>query len=287
MKVRVIGVVGAGRMGLTLARLMKPSGLDFVFHDVRPGALEAASREGYGVASSLEELAEKADAVMVAVGHSSVARTVRAVGEALAASPSPRARLVFDIATFKGNVIGEYQGYPRDVMVASAHPLFGPGARDPGRHTVAVIPVPGREEGSRVLSRVFRDAGFNVLVVDAEAHDEAVGYTIGLSYLVATAIAGILRHKWGAIDPLAGTTFRLLRILIGSVARDPEDFISYILSRPQVRRVAGELAEAMLRATRDPDSYAGAVKSLLAGEAEALYRALYDCVEGASQSSEP
>lgn len=281
MEVKVLGVVGSGRMGLALARLLKPTGLDFVFYDSNKEALERASKAGYRVSQNLSGLLEQSDAVMVAVSHSAVPATIRALGRLLASRPSARARLVFDIATFKEGVIGEYQSYPEKVMVASVHPLFGPGARDPRRHSVVVVPVPGREEGSRLASHLFREAGFNVVVASVDEHDEAVAYTIGLSYVIASSLAGALKDKWDSIHSLSGTTFRLLEILMGSIAVDPEDFIAYILSNPQVKRVAAELASAIVSTTRKPEGYVAALKELLAVDSLTLYRALYNCIEGA------
>ena len=217
---------------------------------------------------------------MVAVSHSVMPAAVRALGRLLASRPYAKARLVFDIATFKEGVIGEYQSYPKEVMVASVHPLFGPGARDPRKHSVVVVPVPGRREGSRLASQLFRAAGFNVVVASVEEHDEAVAYTIGLSYVIASSLAGALKDKWDSLHGLSGTTFRLLRILMGSIAGDPEDFIAHILSNPRVQRAAAELAETILSATRNPEGHAAALKDLLSADTRTLYQALYDCIEG-------
>lgn len=265
-------------MALTLARLLTPHGFNFIFYDINPNALTTAKSMGYRVYEDIGRLIQETDAIMIAVSHSKYQEAIQTVKEELLNKPDRRVKLVFDIASFKEDLIKEYKGYPDDVMVASVHPLFGPGARNPSSHTVAVIPIPGRD-GSEILSGIFRRAGFNVVVVDAEAHDELVNYTIGASYIIASALARIIGNDWDRINEMAGTTFRLLRILVGSVANDHEDFISHILSRPGTRRVAEQLMKAITESVLDPQSSAENIKLLVGGEALRYYEDLYDCLE--------
>lgn len=286
MRGRVIGVVGAGRMGLALARLMRRAGYGFIFYDVDAEALERASASGFGTADSLGDLLSRVDAVMVAVGHRDVAQSLRDVREEIAARAGVRAGLVFDIATFKEGIIDEYRDFPEDVMVASAHPLFGPGARNPRKHRVAVIPVPGRPEGAAELAQVFSSSGFAVSIIDAGRHDEIMSYVIGLTYLVAVASAGALGDGVGAYAEFAGTTFRLLRILMGAVASDAADFITYVISRPGVREVGMRLINSATHALERPGEAVEALKNLFSREEVGeLYRRLYECVEGCNDGT--
>jgi len=278
MEIRVIGSVGAGRMALTLARLLNPYGFEFTFYDVNYGSLARAKKLGYRVYRELSEMSRVADAIMISVGHSNYQEAIHTVKKELLESTNRRVKLVFDIASFKENLLKEYQEYPDDVMVASIHPLFGPGIRDPKHHTVAVIPVPGRE-GSSILADVFKRAGFKVIVVDAESHDELVSYTIGASYLIAVALARAIGKEWERISELSGTSFKLLRILIGSIANDHADFISHVLTRPGTRSVANRLIDAIADSIRDPQSSAERIKSLMGGKARLYYEKLYNCIE--------
>lgn len=285
VEVKIIGSIGAGRMALTLARLLKPLGLDFVMYDTSREAVERADDLGYSVESSFKALLERSDAVMIAVSHSSIKEVVRRVGRTLNMLPDSRVKLVFDIASFKTGLIEEYIAYPRGLMVGSVHPLFGPGARDPGSHSVAVIPVPGRT-GDSILADLFRRAGFRIVIVDAARHDEIMGYTIGSSYLLASALAAAFRDEWSDIEKLSGTTFRLLRILVGSVGVDDEDFISYILSQPGTRRAAVRLVDSILKSILDPRSSAETIRSLIGEKASFYYNQLYDCLESRDADSE-
>ncbi len=277
----VIGVLGAGRMGLALASLIKRAGHEFVFYDVDSHALERASMSGFRTADSLEELVSGVDAVMVAVSHSVVAQSLREIREEIVARGSGRLRLVFDIATFKEGIMREYAGFPEDVMVASAHPLFGPGARHPGKHKVIVIPVPGRPEGAMSLAEIFSRAGFGVSIIDADKHDKFMSYAIGLTYLIAVASAVVVNRGGEVYAEFAGTTFRLLQILMGAVANDSADFITYVITRPGVRELGKRLINSMWYALEHPGKAAEALKNLFRSEeVEAFYRKLYECVEG-------
>ncbi|NOZ31270.1 MAG: prephenate dehydrogenase/arogenate dehydrogenase family protein [Crenarchaeota archaeon] len=278
MEISVIGSVGAGRMALTLARLLQPHGFEYTFYDADHEALARARKLGYRVYRELSEMIRVADAIMISVSHSNYHEAIHTVKEQLLRNPNRRVKLVFDIASFKEDLFNGYQEYPDDIMVASIHPLFGPGARDPRHHTVAVIPVPGRE-GSSILAGVFKRAGFKVVVVDAESHEELVSYTIGASYLIAAALARAIEEEWERIGELSGTTFKLLKILIGSVANDQADFISYILSWPGTRSVAERLINAIVDSIRDPQSSAEKIKSLIGRDARLYYEKLYNCIE--------
>lgn len=278
MEISVIGSVGAGRMALTLARLLQPNGFEFTFYDANYEALARARELGYRVYRELSGMIRVADAIMISVSHSDYREAIHNVKEELLRNPNRRVKLVFDIASFKEDLLSEYQEYPDDVMVASIHPLFGPGARDPRYHTVAVIPVPGRE-GSSMLVDVFKRAGFRVVVVDAESHDELVSYTIGASYLLAVALARAIEKEWERIGELSGTSFKLLKILIGSIANDQADFISHILSRPGTRSVSDRLINEIVDSIRDPQSSAEKIKSLIGGDARLYYEKLYNCIE--------
>ncbi|GAB6148069.1 prephenate dehydrogenase [Stetteria hydrogenophila] len=280
MDFKVIGVVGAGRMGLTLARLMKPAGFEFVFHDIRREALERASAAGYAVAESLEDLVGRVDAVMVAVSHDAMKPVISYLADLLA-RPEAKARLVFDISTFKEGVVEAYESVPSKVLAASVHPLFGPGARDPRVHTVAVMPVPGHgEEGAKAAAGIFEKAGFKVIHTTVSEHEESVAYTIGLSYVIATAFSLTVKERWKRSPRIYGITFRILKSLASTVATDPVDFVEYVLSNPRVRRAAVSLVHAVASILDDPKAAAPAARELTAGEEDKLYRTLYKCLEG-------
>lgn len=281
MEPRVIGVVGAGRMGLALARLLGPAGFEFVFHDASREALERAAGEGYRVAGSLRGLMAESDAVMVAVGYREVTGVLRSLRRLLESNAAYRASLVFDIATFKEGLMEEYERFPQSVLVASAHPLFGPGARDPSSHPVAVVPVPGRGEGARAVARIFRRAGFRVYELGLEEHEELVASTVGLAYALASALPKALGGMWPLTREISGTTFRLLRILAGAVAADREDFIAYILSNPRVAVAVERLSEALASAVRDPQGSAATLKEAAESESGKHYTAMYKCIEKA------
>ena len=280
----VLGIIGAGRLGLTIARFAKASGIDVIVYDRSSDALARAGREGLSTTGSLGELAGGSDYVMIAVPHDGMASVVESLAKL---GPVLDGRLVFDINTFKLDTIGYYSLLGPGVRVASAHPMFGSGARDPSRHAVLIVPVPGRE-GYRELRGLFDSMGFKTFLVDARRHDELMGVIVGLPYLIAALAShalseldgeGLLEH---AMD-YSGTTFKLLTVLAGSVARDSGEFIEYVLSNQNTRETIERVyrfMERLLGDTRVGVEELQRLRGLLGDRrVEDAYRRLYCLVE--------
>ncbi|MCE4600428.1 MAG: prephenate dehydrogenase [Desulfurococcales archaeon] len=279
-----LGVIGAGRLGLTIARFAKASGIEVIVYDRSSDALAHAERGGLSTAESLEELARDSDYVMIAVPHDGIAGVIESLARL---GPVLDGRLVFDINTFKLDTIGYYSLLGPGVGVASAHPMFGSGARDPARHAVLIVPVPGRE-GYRELQGLFDSMGFKTFLVDAEMHDELMGVIVGLPYLIATLASHALSEldREGLLEyamEYSGTTFKLLTVLAGSVARDSGEFIEYVLSNRNTRKTIERVYRFMERLLGDTrvgvEKLKGLRGPLGAGWVEDAYRRLYCLVE--------
>lgn len=244
-----LGVVGAGKMGMLFAGLASAKGYSIVVHDVNSRALERAVAKGYYAAKSLSELVSLSDYVLVATPPR-VARRVIGV----LSSMGVKDRVIFDITTFKKEIVEAYKQLPREAKAASAHPLFGPGAKRSEMHTVAVIPLPGREDDFIYVEEFMRSLGFQVIRVDVETHDKIMGVVIGGSYTVAALVAALLasHNNPGEVLELAGTTFKHLLVHLKSILNDPPDFIEYILSNRETRKAMRTMHRALQEILANP-----------------------------------
>ncbi|MDK2868972.1 MAG: prephenate dehydrogenase [Pyrococcus sp.] len=77
--------------------------------------------------SSLSEAYEWSDVIILASTIENIKAQIKELREV--SSNNPKDIMIFDIATFKRDVVTEYQGFPKEVKVASVHPMFGPGAK--------------------------------------------------------------------------------------------------------------------------------------------------------------
>jgi prephenate dehydrogenase len=237
-------------MGMLFAGLASAKGYSVVVHDTGRQALERAAAKGYYAAKSLSELVALSDYVLVATPPRVARRVIGALS-----SMEVEGRVVFDIATFKKDIVEAYKQLPRGAKAASAHPLFGPGARRPEAHTVAVVPLPGREDDAMYVEEFMRGLGFHVVRIDVEAHDRIMGIVVGGSYTVAALVAALLAsyNNPGEVLELAGTTFKHLLVHLKSILNDPQGFIEYILSNKETKRAARTMHRALGGILADPE----------------------------------
>lgn len=275
-----LGVLGFGGMGRVIAGFAEKAGLDIVVYDIAPKALEKAGQLGYRVVKTLEEIVALSDYVMVSVPGSITLEVLKR----LARLPKNllAGRLVFDTSTFKEGILEGYAGFGEEVLTASSHPLFGPGATKPDKHVFVVIPVPNRERGADSLEKLAWRMGFRVVRMDWKEHDRLMGFTIGLPYALASALSGLLQDK-PFLEETAGTSFRLLLLLVKSIASSPPDLTEDILSNIHSKRALEEFITYLIPALGEPEKAAAFLEN--ASEAwgrESLgeaYSKFYRCLE--------
>lgn len=279
-----VGVIGAGKVGLTLAKLMLRKGIEVKVVDVSEDALVKAASLGIPRATTLEEVVVWGNHVMISVPPKEVPKVLAEVRE-LVVEESLEGRVIYDTSTFKEGVMREYVTFPRDVRVASIHPMFGVGMRDPSKHVVAIVPVPGREDDALPVEELFRSLGFKVVRVSVEEHDDAIATYVGLSYVIATALATTLtKEGMDKVNVLGGTTFKLLLTHCAAVMSDDPEFIEYVVSEGRVRERAAQLLESLASLLEGSLSVGSVVRLFrgMVGEGfiREAYLRLYDIVEG-------
>ncbi len=205
---------------------------DVAVHDVDPARSEVG----------MEELAQWADVIMVAAPITETRRALVRLSRVVGGR-----KTVFDIATFKGDIWDAYYAFPPEVSVATAHPMFGPGAPTIVGKRVVVMEVPGRCCVEPVEA-FFRDMGATVLRGDVREHDAYVALTIGLPHVIGAAFRRLLRGlDPGKVELYAGTSFRWIHVYAMAMGGD----WTLYCDRPDVADAA-RMFSGLLLSCEDP-----------------------------------
>jgi chorismate mutase/prephenate dehydrogenase len=228
----VLLVGGAGRMGRLFARFFRRKGFA-----VRVADPAGAPR---GFAAGTFDDAATADIVLIATSLGQAAETLAAVLDR-----RPKG-LVFDIASVKAPLLPLFTRARKEgVAIASAHPMFGPDARFPGRDFL--VCDAGDASAARRVARLFAGEGLKIRTMPAAEHDRWVGRTMGLAHLVALVSAFALAELGVARDDVDGratTSFRHLLALVGPILdQDPALTRAIQAANPEALFVFERLAD--------------------------------------------
>ncbi len=279
-----VGIIGAGKIGLTIARFTFMKGYKTILYDIDPSKLSIAKTKGYRVTSTLKELVGEGSYIVIATPSRNVGEIIEKILR-ISKRISLNGKTLFDTTTFKKEIVNLYKKIPKTAYVASIHPLFGPGAKNATHHTIAVIPIPGREEGALKTAEFIKSLGFKTIIVDHETHDKIMGTVIGGSYAIAVAVASLIEETDNPelTIELAGTTFKHLLIHLKSILNDDNEFIKYILNNTNTHNAVKTIIKSMQQIIETPNH---SIKTLsktrqyfTRKEIEEAYRRLYKCIE--------
>lgn len=235
-----IGIIGYGRLGSTLARLLS-NHYNIVAYDPYTRVPDDIRAE------SLSELACRSDLAIITVGPGAMDDVV----SRLAALPNCRLRGVAESSSFKRGNIEKLAALPEGIATAGVHPMFGHGARTVRGHSVIVTPVPGRNDGGHIIFReMFERAGFKTIEMTASEHDNVMGVVLGIPYAIAMALDDVIGDNPRLYYESSGTTFKAL-FTVYATSRSQRDLAMEIVSRPESRRAIRLLAEALFRITEN------------------------------------
>lgn len=208
MSLTRIGVAGLGLIGGSIARRLaeQPDMYEPIGFDV-----QRQPRSGLELADSLEQLAEGADMVVVAVPPQVTGEVVRTL---LDADPDV---LVTDVSSVKAPIVDEVGLHPRFLP---SHPLAGSESAGWSAAraellqgaTWAVCP-PAEDASPELLCRwaaVFDAFDARVIVCDPQEHDRAVAQTSHVPHVVAATLAAAIAQSSAPplTAALSGGSFR-------------------------------------------------------------------------------
>jgi prephenate dehydrogenase len=214
-----VGVLGYGRFGSALCRLLADAGVVVHAHD--PHATVPPEH----AAPSLAALAEGADFVVLAVPVPHMKTALAALRPSLAPS-----QIVFDVGSVKVQPVASMREVlGSDIPFCGTHPLFGPVSLALAERPLRVVlcPAPEHAESASRVKALYERIGCEVIEQTPEGHDRVMAYTHALTFFVAK----------GMIDAGAGV----------EVAFAPPSFQAISRTIETVRSDAGHLFAAIAR----------------------------------------
>lgn len=195
---RRIGIIGGtGLMGTMFAPLFRADGYEVLI-------------AGRRTELTYEALADASDVVIVTVPIENTAEAIARV--------APRMRpeqLLTDFTSIKAAPVRAMLASRASVI--GCHPVFGPVADPKGQN---VVLCPARPGGFLPwFRRWFESHGMHVEVMDADAHDRAMGMIQGLLHFVNVSFARTLQLSGSSAEDLLKVSSPIYRIFFATVAR--------------------------------------------------------------------
>jgi len=221
LKVAVIG--GAGRMGKWLVNYFKKGGHEVIVSDTRREEAEAVAQStGSMFAKSNVEAAKNAEVIVVSTPIDATPKVLNEIYPKIKGSST-----IVEISSLKSQVFVVLEKVAaKGIRTVSIHPLFGPGVTETKGEKIALVPVSDPSSEFRAAESLFPDV--ELVVVDAEEHDEAMAAALSLPHFLNIAFASVVGQKdLNVLKKLGGTTFALQLVLSeGVMTEDPSLYAS-------------------------------------------------------------
>lgn len=219
MKIEKIGIIGYGKMGRSLAHQFSDQ---YKIGIYSKGDFETE----FEVFDSLESLCSSSDCLAITVPS----KEVKSILDKLAEMEISEDKMIFDISTFKKDIIDGYKSLPEHLTVASAHPMFGEGVDTLKDENVIVVPVEGKERGADRVKRLFKRFGADVSEMSPDKHDELMKVLIGVPYFFGLSYLSLI-SEFEEIERYGGPSFEFLSTYGKAVLNDSPEFIEEVIDR--------------------------------------------------------
>lgn len=170
-------IVGFGRLGETLANVLKPS-CTITVCEVVEAKIRRALEQGFQT-MSIEDIG-MADVVIICVPISQFEATITKLSGYT--HPGMLVMDVCSVKVFPAQIMESV--LPEGVFVIATHPLFGPDSVGKGLNKLTMITYPVRvgDELYREWDTIWRGLGLKVVEASPEEHDKVTAYTLGMTH---------------------------------------------------------------------------------------------------------
>jgi prephenate dehydrogenase len=229
--VKTIAIIGAGgAMGKWFSEYFVKKGFQVTGFDNTNPVLKNIKK-----AESLIGAILNVDYVLLSTPTKKTPEIIR-----LIAKEMKRESYLIDITSQKAKTAIALGKIPAKVSPICIHPMFGPGIKNLKNHNIILIPIKDGKKELDVAKNLFPDGSF--VTIDSSEHDKKIAMILGLTHLINIAFANILAKddKNSLTEKMAGTTFKVQKILAESIMTESPELIESIISNPEIRKVAEE-----------------------------------------------
>lgn len=219
-----IAIIGAGKMGPWLARVLADDGSEVAIYDRTPAKAEAAARLSGGKAlASLHGL--EAFAPQLLVNAVSLQKTVAAFREV--APRLPKGCVLCDVASIKAGIEEYY--LESGFRYASVHPMFGPtfATMESLREENAVIIKGSDEAGAGLFRKLFTKLGIRIFEYTFDEHDRMMAYSLTTPFAASLVFAACMEST-----AVPGSTFARHRKIAKGLLSEDDHLLAEILFNP-------------------------------------------------------
>ena len=227
--VKTIAIIGAGgAMGKWFSEYFVKKGFQVTGFDNTNPVLKNIKK-----AESLIGAILNVDYVLLSTPTKKTPEIIR-----LIAKEMKRESYLIDITSQKAKTAIALGKIPAKVSPICIHPMFGPGIKNLKNQNIILIPI--KDGKLDVAKNLFPDGSF--VTIDSTEHDKKIAMILGLTHLINIAFANILGKddKNSLTEKMAGTTFKVQKILAESIMTESPELIESIISNPEIRKVAEE-----------------------------------------------
>ncbi|MCL6562412.1 MAG: prephenate dehydrogenase/arogenate dehydrogenase family protein [Firmicutes bacterium] len=204
-----IGVIGLGLIGGSVAKAYLKAGHRVYGYDPDPATRHLAAADGVRTEEDWPQWVDEVSLLFLAAPLSFIAEWLRRLAE-VARQP----KVVAELSSVKTPLLGALGGLPPHLAPLALHPMAGKERSGYGASEAnlfrgarcAVVPVPGRPTPA-VVGEVMAVLGMHAVVVEAQAHDQAVAVSSHLPYLVAATLLSVAGSASGPWRALVGPGF--------------------------------------------------------------------------------
>jgi len=240
-RVAIIG--GAGRMGSLFARLLKPY-YKVGIYDLDENKCKLIAKElNIDYFSSLKEAIEASEVIEVATPLSKTRDIIKRIGKY-----NCKDKLVFDIASFKSDIISAYKNFEKNSKIVSIHPMFGPGIKFTKNKPVLVIPLEGHENDVKFVKEFLKELEFDFIEIDHKTHDEIMSLFISMPYLISISYLKVIKN-YKQYFKYGGASFKLMLTLSNLILNDSEEQIATICSNKLAKKFSLKFRKEMMKLT--------------------------------------
>ncbi len=239
-KIRVVSIIGAGRMGGWFARYFNEAGAQVLLYDEnRPLARSKARKLDCRWAKNLNEVA-KADFVIIAVPISATPREIRR----LVSKANPEHQLrVIEISSVKHELektglLGK-KGFPDNLKLYSVHPLFGPNANPFSVNSLIQV------GNSDFVRNIFPH--YKVFSMSAKNHDKLMGTLLTIPHIHALSFADSISAKT-IPETIESPSFDYMLDLSKRLLKESEDvYYDIEATNPYARQAINETKKSIAK----------------------------------------
>jgi len=246
-KIKVVSVIGAGRMGTWFAKYFRDLSVTVLLYDENRAKAKEKSKElKVGLHEKLAEVVES-DLVIVSAPISKIPEILKEISELGARRAKPLR--VIEISSIK-NQMGSSGFFHQEsqnpkLLLYSIHPLFGGSAKSFESNCI----VQTFPEETSLLRDMFPH--FTIVSMDWKEHDQLMGIFLTLPHALAMVFANAIpldRNLWKDAVGLTSPSYsRILDLSKRVLSEDPEIYFEIQASNPNSKLVLTDAMNSLLK----------------------------------------